>query len=113
MAKRGTTFNHYTSEFKMSVVNAYLSGQSGYDSIAKQFGVASGTQVRIWVKQYRTNPNLSAFEDQRKVNGSNNPNFGKHLRKKGITDLSLEEQVEYLKMENAILKRLSALSSKK
>ncbi|OTX85666.1 transposase, partial [Bacillus wiedmannii] len=34
MAKKGTTFNTYSNEIKLSAVQSYLNGEGSYDMIA-------------------------------------------------------------------------------
>lgn len=43
----------YDERFKQQVVDAYLSGEGGYASIAKKFGVLSKTNVRKWVSVFK------------------------------------------------------------
>lgn len=43
----------YDEGFKQQVVDAYLSGEGGYSSIAKRFGVHSKTNVRKWVISFK------------------------------------------------------------
>ncbi len=45
----------YNKEFKQKVVDAYLSGEGGYPSLAKRFQIPSPEGIRKWViafKQY-------------------------------------------------------------
>ncbi|MCM3024058.1 transposase [Heyndrickxia ginsengihumi] len=43
----------YDEGFKQQVVDAYLSGEGGYVSIAKKFGVRSTTNVAKWVNGFK------------------------------------------------------------
>lgn len=43
----------YDVNFKEKVVNAYLAGEGGYTFLAKQFGVGSKTNIRIWVNTFK------------------------------------------------------------
>ncbi|MBQ6452408.1 MAG: transposase [Solobacterium sp.] len=108
MAKKGTKFNHYSPESKKEAVEKYLSGELGGIVIAaRKLGLRSKTQLRVWVKQYREDPELLK-EDGRTVGKKNG--VRKSRPKKVILDeLSKDEQIEYLKMENAILKKVKAL----
>lgn len=111
MAKKGSKFNKYDNELKVKVVKAYLSGEYGsYKSVAEAFGIKNRSQVITWVKKYRENNSIDTFDDKRR---GNNPNFGKHFREKNVDHLSLEEQLEYYKLENAVLKKVKALRLKK
>ena len=112
MAKKGSVFNKYSPELKLKVVEAYLSAQYGGGArVAKVFGVRSASQVKAWTKLYQTEGVESLSIDKR-VN-SNNPTLGKHFRERDIEDWPLDKQIEYLKMENAILKKVKALRSRK
>nr|WP_142320475.1 transposase [Bacillus cereus] len=37
MAKKGTTFNTYSNEIKLSAVQSYLNGEGSYDMIAEKY----------------------------------------------------------------------------
>lgn len=103
MAKKGRRFTRYSPEFKLQVVEDYLSGQSGgMSSIVKKYGLKSDSQVRNWTRKYRENPTLLK-RDLRGSKSSGRPNSIK------LEELSLEEQNRYLRMENDILKTLRAL----
>ena len=111
MAKKGSIFKKYSPELKVSVAEAYLSGKfGGMEAVSKHFGLKSENQVREWTKRYRREGAESLSEDRRKR--GNNPMAGKYFREKNIESWSLEQQIEYLKMENAILKKAKALRLK-
>jgi len=65
--------------------------------VADHFGVTNRSQVQHWVKLYENNPQL-LYQDNR----------GRPAQVKSET-MTLEEQVNYLKMEVAILKKLRKL----
>ena len=65
--------------------------------MADHFGVTNRSQVQHWVKLYENNPQL-LYQDNR----------GRPAQVKSET-MTLEEQVNYLKMEVAILKKLRKL----
>jgi len=111
MAKKGSIFEKYSPEFKRSVVEAYLSGKyGGYEKVAKLFELKSDTQVEVWTRRYRKEGPESLSRDKRA--GGNNLMGGRYFREKNIEDWPLEQQIEYLKMENAILKKAKALRLK-
>ena len=106
MAKKGSKFNQYSYEMKLQVVEDYLSGKyGGYIQVAKMHGLKSHTQVAVWVKQFRENPKLLAT-DSRGIGATGHPKSIK------IENMNVEQQNEYLRMENAILKKLKALLAK-
>ena len=43
----------YSFEFKKKVVMSYLRGSGGYETIARQYGIASHNQVKKWVLSYQ------------------------------------------------------------
>lgn len=43
----------YDKGFKITVVNAYLAGEGGYNFLAKKFGVKSKTNIRQWVSIFK------------------------------------------------------------
>ena len=111
MAKKGSIFKKYSPEFKVSVVEAYLSGNfGGMGAVAKYFELKSDCQVKEWTKRYRKEGPESLSEDRRA--GGNNPTLGKYRREPNMENWTLQQQIEYLKMENAILKKVKALRLK-
>jgi transposase len=112
MAKKGSIFKKYSPEFKLRVVEAYLSGKyGGLEGVTKAFEMKSKTQIREWVKHYQDN-GVSGLSLDKRTRG-NNPLAGKYFRERNIETWPLEQQVEYLKMENTILKKVKALRLKK
>ena len=47
ITKKGTTFNTYSNEIKLSAVQSYLNGEGSYDMIAKKYQIRSSTQLKI------------------------------------------------------------------
>lgn len=97
MAKKGSKFKKYTDEFKLMVVQEYLTGTISYNRLAKKYNMTSWN-IRQWVKKYEASKEdiSKAFEDQRKfLSGRPRKN-----------DLSLEDKVMRLEAENEFLKKL-------
>lgn len=108
MAKKGTKFNHYSPEFKKEAVEKYLSGELGGMTIAvRKLGLRSDAQLRKWTKLYNEDPELLK-KDGRKLGKKDGIHKGKQ-KKVNLDELSKDEQIEHLKMENAILKKVKAL----
>ena len=42
----------YDFEFKKKVVEAYLRGEGGYQTLSKKYGLKSTRQIGYWVKFY-------------------------------------------------------------
>jgi len=43
----------YSFEFKMKVVQDYLSGEGGYPFLVKKYHLKSDAQIKVWVNAYR------------------------------------------------------------
>ena len=98
----------YSPEFKKEAVEKYLSGlYGGYDLLSRELGLRSSRQLKDWVRKYLLDPEL-LDQDGRHLGKKDGVQKGKPKKVK-LEDLSLEEQVEHLKMENAILKKAKAL----
>lgn len=88
----------YTGEFKEMVVKEYLSGQyGGLNTVAKIYDVRNVSQLKKWVKKYREDPTSLHRETRGRKKVS--------LKSDKSKEELLQEQVDYLKMENAILKK--------
>jgi transposase-like protein len=98
----------YTIKEKNQIVIEYLDGQTSRENIKRKYDIASDSVFHRWVKQYRENGTTS---DSR---GGNNPNFGKHLRKKlNPEEMSHQELVEYVKAVEDIKKSMVFLKQQK
>ena len=98
-------YNKYSAEFKIKVVKECFEGKDSLRGIAKKYGIKSVSTVREWIAEYQNSGGAGFYTEQRG-----------RSRKAVVTDLdnmTLKEQVEYLKMENAILKKLKALMESK
>ena len=102
------TNNYYSPEFKKEAVEKYLSGElGGCDIAVKKLGIRSTTQLMNWVKLYREDPELLK-QDGRRSGKKDGVRKGRPKKMK-LDELSKDDQIEYLKMENAILKKAKAL----
>lgn len=107
MAKR--TYNKYSPEFKKKAVEMYLSGEIGGVTLASRaLGLRSHKQLQRWTKLYRENPELLNEDNRGKASAKEGVRKGRP-KKVNLEELSLEEQIEHLKMENAVLKKAKAL----
>ncbi|WP_143317721.1 helix-turn-helix domain-containing protein [Clostridium sp. HBUAS56017] len=43
----------YDDELKLKVINAYLRGEGGYITLAKQFNIGHRSTVQRWVRTYK------------------------------------------------------------
>lgn len=109
MAKKGSKFKKYSAEFKIKVVEDYLSGRGGgYLSTARINGLDSKWLVRDWVRKYIAYGPAYFYINNRKNNSGRSKS-----NKVDYEGLSDKEKIEYLEMENAILKKLKAIQSQK
>ena len=104
----GKPNNKYSPEFKKEAAEKYLSGKyGGYDVLTRELGLRSSFQLKTWVRKYLLDPEL-LDQDGRHLGKKDGVQKGKP-KKVNLKELSLEEQIEHLKMENAILKKAKAL----
>lgn len=98
---------HYKEEFKILVVKEYLNGNGFADTVRKH-DIAPG-RLKAWVSQYRE---TGRCEDRT----GKSPKAGKGSgRRKQIKpdEMTQEEYIRHLEMENDILKMLSSLNDRK
>ena len=109
MAKKGQKFNTYSPDFKKEAVERYLSGElGGMTTAVRKLGMKSPKQLRNWIKLYRQDPELLKQDNRGKASRKDGVRKGRP-KKVELDELSKDEQIEYLKMENAILKKVKAL----
>jgi transposase-like protein len=58
---------HYTRELKLTVVQAYLTGEGTYDELANQYGLRHATQAKDWVRKYNGDNTLTASPSRKQV----------------------------------------------
>ncbi|WP_075877457.1 helix-turn-helix domain-containing protein [Merdibacter massiliensis] len=108
MAKKSTKFNKYTPELKTKAVEDYLSDEyGGLRSICKIYGIKDNRTLRNWIRLYKQNPELLK-DDGRRLGKKDGVNKGRS-KKIDLDYMTKDEQLEYLKMENEILKKAKAL----
>lgn len=96
----------YTGEFKEKVVKEYLSGQhGGLNTVAKIYDVRNVSQLKKWLKKYREDPTSLHRENRGRKKYSSKTDKSK--------EEILQEQINYLTMENAILKKWVQLIKEK
>jgi transposase-like protein len=98
LKSRKRTYSRYPEATKSSAVRACLSGEDA-NSVAERFGILRMQSIYAWSHDDRYRGSV-AMEDERKAPRTN--------RKVSARDeqegMSPEEELEYLRMENAILK---------
>ena len=115
----------YTSEFKLAVVESYLTSELSYRQIAFQYGLNNPSLVTRWkleFMKYGANafverpkgriPTMSRTDEKAKISThtkSRNQKKKKELTPDQARILELEKQLRYAQIENAYLKELRRL----
>lgn len=121
--KRNNT--RYTSEFKLAVVESYLTSELSYRQIAFQYGLNNPPLIARWKSEfmkYGSNafverpkgriPTMSRTDKKAKITThtkSRNQKKKKELTPEQARILELEKQLRYAQIENAFLKELRRL----
>ena len=121
--KRNNT--RYTSEFKLAVVESYLTSELSYRQIALQYGLNNPSLIARWKSEfmkYGANafverpkgriPTMSRTDEKAKITThtkSRNQKKKKELTPEQARILELEKQLRYAQIENAFLKELRRL----
>ena len=96
--------NTYTPEFKIKLVKEYLKGGMSYNDLKSKYNIPSATPIKGWVKQYQEFGESSFYEEKRGRKSTGRP--------KDYDKMTDAEKVKFLEMENAILKKVAALTQK-
>ena len=80
----------------------------GCINAARKLGLRNKTQLLKWTKLYKQDSELLKQDNRGKASIKDGVKKGKPKQIK-LNELSKDEQIEYLKMENAILKKAKAL----
>jgi transposase len=94
MAKKEEKYIVRDLEFKIKLVELYLKGEGGFRSLAREYGVKHGRQIRDWVIKYKNGELTEDKADQR----------GKYSFNKKVFK-NAEDEMKYLKLENEYLKK--------
>jgi transposase-like protein len=94
-------YKRYTNAFKKKVVTEYLDG-TARSEIVRKYDVGKD-RIRHWTKQFRE---TGGFPDGRGKGSPGRP------RKTDTSTMTKDEYIQYLEMENDILKKLNSLSNK-
>lgn len=89
----------YSKEFKIMVVEDYLSGKSGgIHQIAIKYDIPNEYMVTLWTRKYQVNGSDSLGENRGKAKG-----IRKGRPKKNMSD---KDKIRYLEAENAYLREI-------
>lgn len=97
----------YTPEFKMEVLNYMTEKQTSLSETAAIFNIPAHQTVARWAKKFEK-VGQEAFRPNEKRYTSMKNKTESPLTKKSVKEL--EDENNYLKMENAYLKKLNALT---
>ncbi len=105
--------NKYTLDFKLNVVNLYLTGEMSYQSLANELKINNPSMIVRWVKEFREE-GIEGLKPKKRGRPSNMPNTDENKKlknknnktKKELNELEkLREENYYLQMEVEILKK--------
>jgi transposase-like protein len=80
---------HYEEVIKQEAVQMFLEGHHTYAMIAEQLGIRKAARIKIWVRMYRKEGELSFYKP-----------IGRPLKAEAEP-----RELERLRMENALLKK--------
>ena len=75
----------YTLEFKLNVVNLYLTGEMSYQSLANEFKINNPSMISRWVKEFREK-GIEGLKPKKRGRPSNMPNTDKNKDLKNKTN---------------------------
>jgi len=96
----------YSVEFKLSVMRHMRENDLSYFKTAVMFGIPCGSAIRRWIRTYNEKGVVGTMpknQDKNKDIGFNEPD------QDGKTKKELLKELQYLRAENAYLKKLQAL----
>ena len=99
----------YSKETKLKAIDMYLNQHIGANTIAKELGLSEKKRVYDWVKKYEAEGE-KAFDVEKRGKATKTTNGSIRKGRPKTKFSSLEEEVEYLRMENEFLKKLKALT---
>lgn len=105
---------HYSTEFKLQVIQQVLTHQMGIREVAHYFSIPSHSSIVMWLQRVeKCGINGLIRQPNRKHNMAKSQ-FDGSEKVKNPTDIkALLKRIEYLEAENACLKKLKELDEKK
>ena len=111
--KVSRTNNNYSLDFKLNVVNLYLTGEMSYQSLANEFKINNPSMIARWVKEFREE-GIEGLKSKKRGSPLNMQKTDNHKNRKNKNSKTKEEVSEleklreenyYLQMEVEILKK--------
>lgn len=106
--------NSYSLDFKLNVVNLYLTGEMSYQSLANEFKINNPPMIARWVKEFR-DEGIEGLKPKKRGRPSNMPSTDKNEKIKNKNDKTKKElsEVEKLRKENYYLQMEIEILKKK
>jgi transposase len=99
----------YEESFKIHVIQHMIETAEPYSKVAGRFNIPSRATIWKWMHQYMSEEEWTLYYLKRERR-----DMKKKQPKQGMTDIGkLQEELEYLRAENAYLKKLDALVQEK
>ncbi len=105
---------HYSTAFKRSVIRCMQKGQLSHREVAARFGLGQSSQVGIWEQQYYSGGLPAQIVPMRKKavvmpKKVPAPDHSQPVDDDSKSREQLKAELEYLRMENAYLKKLEEI----
>lgn len=99
----------YEESFKLKVVQHMIETAESFTKVVGRFNIPGRATIWKWMKRYMSNEDWALYHIKRERR-----NMKKKQSQEELTEVKkLQEELEYLKIENAYLKKLQALVQEK
>jgi len=94
--------NHYTDEFKLRVIQDYVSSDLGYDETMKKYGILGNGCISNWMRKFGFKlPDAKTLKSQNQMAKEANKTQKEREIEQKVK--KLEEQLEHEKLRNLAL----------
>lgn len=93
--------NNYSVELKQKVVQEYLKGELTTLELCRKYDIKDKGRIHRWVKKYESS---ESFADMRGKSATGRPK-----KIKDIKDMTKDEYIAHLELENKILKSFAEM----
>lgn len=101
--------NQYTVDFKVNAINVYQQEGLSLSATCLRFHIPSPSVLKKWLDKYKEQGETGLFIETRGRKAMAPKKPSRKTTKPKTREQELEEQLEYLKLENQYLKKLQAL----
>jgi transposase len=94
--------NHYTDEFKLKVIQDYISSDLGYEETKKKYGILGNSCISNWMRKFGfKSPDSKTLKLQSQMTKE----ADKTVKERELEQMveKLEKQLEYEKLRNLAL----------